>query len=40
LNETEAYGAVNSAERTKDQKDVAYFWNGNNVNRFLQPSDS
>jgi len=34
LNETEAYGAVNSAVRTKDQTDIAYFWNGNNVNQF------
>ena len=34
LNETEAYGALNSAVRTKDQTDVAYFWNGNNVNQF------
>lgn len=34
LNETEAYGAVNSTVRTKDQTDIAYFWNGNNVNQF------
>lgn len=34
LNETEAYGALNSAVRTKDQTDIAYFWNGNNVNQF------
>jgi hypothetical protein len=34
LNEIEAYGAVNSTVRTKDQTDIAYFWNGNNVNQF------
>ena len=34
LNETEAYGAVNSTVRTKDQTDIAYFWNGNNINQF------
>ena len=34
LNETEAYGALNSTVRTKDQTDIAYFWNGNNVNQF------
>ena len=34
LNETEAYGAVNSDVRTKDQTDIAYFWNGNNINQF------
>ena len=34
LNETEAYGAVNSTVRTDAQKAIAYFWNGNNVNQF------
>lgn len=34
VNETEAYGAVNSTVRTKDQTDIAYFWVGNNVNQF------
>jgi hypothetical protein len=34
LNETEAYGAVSSTMRTKDQTDIAFFWNGNNVNQF------
>jgi hypothetical protein len=34
LSETEAYGAVNSTVRTKDQTDIAYFWVGNNVNQF------
>ena len=34
VNETEAYGAVNSAVRTTDQTDIAYFWNGNNINQF------
>jgi hypothetical protein len=34
LNETEAYGAVNSTVRTDEQKAIAYFWNGNNVNQF------
>jgi hypothetical protein len=36
LNETEAYGAVNSTVRTDAQKAIAYFWNGNNVNQFNQ----
>ena len=34
LNETETYGAVNSSARSKDQTDIAYFWNGNGVNQF------
>ena len=34
LNETETYGAVNSSARSKDQTDIAYFWNGNDVNQF------
>ena len=29
-----AYGAVNSSARSKDQTDIAYFWNGNGVNQF------
>jgi hypothetical protein len=33
LNETEAYGALNSTVRTPDQTAIAYFWNGNGVNQ-------
>jgi hypothetical protein len=33
LNETEAYGAINSTVRTKDETDTAYFWNANAVNQ-------
>jgi hypothetical protein len=36
LNETEAYGAVNSTVRTPDQTATAYFWNANNINQFNQ----
>jgi hypothetical protein len=34
LNETEAYGALNSTVRTKDETDTAYFWNANAVNQY------
>ena len=34
LNETEAYGALNSTVRTPDQKAIAYFWVGFNVNQY------
>ena len=34
LNETEAYGAVNSTARTSDETDTAYFWNANAVNQY------
>jgi len=34
LNETEAYGALNSAVRTQDETDTAYFWNANAVNQY------
>ena len=36
LNETEAYGALNSSVRTSDQKAIAYFWVGNNINQYNQ----
>jgi hypothetical protein len=36
LNETRAYGAVNSAVRTPDQTAVAYFWNANVINQYNQ----
>ena len=34
LNETEAYGAVNSTVRTQAETDTAYFWNANAVNQY------
>jgi hypothetical protein len=34
LNETEAYGALNSTVRTPEQKAIAYFWVGNNINQY------
>jgi hypothetical protein len=34
LNETEAYGALNSAVRTPEQKAIAFFWVGNNINQY------
>ena len=34
LNETEAYGAINSTVRTADQTAIAYFWVGFNVNQY------
>jgi hypothetical protein len=36
LNETEAYGALNSTVRTAEQKAIAYFWVGNNINQYNQ----
>src|SRR5262245_7686320 len=36
LNETRAYGAVNSAVRTPEQTAVAYFWNANVINQYNQ----
>jgi hypothetical protein len=36
LNETEAYGALNSTVRTDEQKAIAYFWVGNNINQYNQ----
>jgi len=36
LNETEAYGAVNSSVRTPEQTATAYFWNANNINQYNQ----
>jgi hypothetical protein len=34
LNETEAYGAVNSSVRTPEQTAIAFFWVGNNINQY------
>jgi len=34
LNETEAYGAVNSTVRTQAETDTAYFWNANAINQY------
>jgi hypothetical protein len=34
LNETEAYGALNSTVRTQEQTAIAYFWVGNNINQY------
>jgi len=36
LNETKAYGAINSSVRTPDQTATAYFWNANVINSFNQ----
>ena len=34
LNETEAYGALNSTVRTPAETDIAYFWNANSINQY------
>jgi hypothetical protein len=34
LNETEAYGALNSIVRTPEQTAIAFFWVGNNINQY------
>jgi hypothetical protein len=34
VNETKAYGALNSTVRTQDETDTAYFWNANAVNQY------
>jgi hypothetical protein len=34
LNETEAYGALNSTVRTPEQTAIAFFWVGNNINQY------
>jgi hypothetical protein len=34
LNETQAYGALNSTVRTPDQTAIAYFWNAFSVNQY------
>jgi hypothetical protein len=34
LNETEAYGAINSSVRTPEQTAIAFFWVGNNINQY------
>lgn len=36
LNETEAYGALNSTVRSPEQTAIAYFWVGNNINQYNQ----
>lgn len=36
LNETEAYGAIDSTVRTTDETAIAYFWVGFNVNQYNQ----
>jgi hypothetical protein len=36
LNETKAYGAVNSPVRTPSQTAIAYFWNANAINQYNQ----
>ena len=36
LNETEAYGALNSTVRTPDETATAYFWNANAINQYNQ----
>jgi hypothetical protein len=40
LNETEAYGALNSTVRTLEQTAIAYFWVGNNINQYNQTMQS
>ncbi len=40
LNETEAYGALNSTVRSAEQKAIAYFWVGNNINQYNQTMQS
>jgi hypothetical protein len=34
LNEVEAYGALNSTVRTPEQRAIAFFWVGNNINQY------
>src|SRR3954462_3855914 len=34
LNETQAYGALNSTVRTPEQTAIAFFWVGNNINQY------
>jgi hypothetical protein len=36
LNETQAYGALNSTVRTPEQTAIAYFWVGNSINQYNQ----
>jgi hypothetical protein len=40
LNETEAYGALNSTVRTPEQTAIAYFWVGNNINQYNEAMQS
>ena len=36
LNETEAYGALNSTVRTPEETAIAWFWNANGINQYNQ----
>ena len=36
LNETEAYGSLNSTVRTPAETAIAYFWNANSINQYNQ----
>jgi hypothetical protein len=40
LNETQAYGALNSTVRTPEQTAIAYFWVGNYINQYNQTMQS
>jgi hypothetical protein len=40
LNETQAYGSATSTVRTPEQKAIAYFWVGNNINQYNQTMQS
>ncbi len=40
LNETEAYGAIDSTVRTPEQTAIAFFWVGNNINQYNQTMQS
>jgi hypothetical protein len=40
LNETKAYGALNSTVRTPAQTKIAYFWVGNNISQYSQTMQS
>jgi hypothetical protein len=40
LNETQAYGSSTSTDRTPEQKAIAYFWVGNNINQYNQTMQS
>jgi hypothetical protein len=40
LNETQAYGALNSTVRTDEQKAIAFFWVGNNINQYNEAMQS
>ncbi|HEX4678447.1 MAG TPA: vanadium-dependent haloperoxidase [Gaiellaceae bacterium] len=40
LNETQAYGALNSTVRTPEQTAIAFFWVGNNINQYNETMQS